>query len=96
MDDFRPQAVKVGIRSARGPEGSRTPDLLPAEQALYQLSYRPSKYAVLPAETLFTLRDLDGQRLDTAHDVPARRPPRGSPPWTRSQAPTELQSRPRV
>jgi hypothetical protein len=24
-----------------GPEGSRTPDLLPAEQALYQLSYRP-------------------------------------------------------
>ena len=25
-----------------GPEGSRTPDLLPAEQALYQLSYRPS------------------------------------------------------
>ena len=24
-----------------GPEGIRTPDLLPAEQALYHLSYRP-------------------------------------------------------
>jgi hypothetical protein len=36
----------------RGPEGSRTPDLLPAEQALYQLSYRPSKYVVLAAETI--------------------------------------------
>jgi hypothetical protein len=26
-----------------GPEGIRTPDLLPAEQALYQLSYRPAE-----------------------------------------------------
>jgi hypothetical protein len=25
-----------------GPEGSRTPDLCPAEAALYQLSYRPA------------------------------------------------------
>jgi hypothetical protein len=36
---------------AGGPEGIRTPDLLPAEQALYHLSYRPSGCASLPAVT---------------------------------------------
>src|SRR5947208_7773715 len=35
--------------SASGTEGIRTPDLLPADQALYQLSYRPANRLILPA-----------------------------------------------
>ena len=35
-------ALTWGSRTVGGPKGSRTPDLLAASQALYQLSYGPS------------------------------------------------------
>ena len=36
-----PQGSDMGFRGFCGPKGSRTPDLLAASQALYQLSYGP-------------------------------------------------------
>src|SRR5262249_2005840 len=81
-------------KPSSGPEGSRTPDLLPAEQALYQLSYRPSKYAVLAAGTRPSRLRALTHSVSTAHSFVRAQNGRGPCSWTHDGKTSAWQPRP--